>query len=166
MPAVASAMRNKTAPQVAEDLGVARRTVQDGVRWYNHGGTGGPCDDGGRGRKPPPDAGERGRLKARPDAGPADGDGGVCTPRGLDVRRVLESEFGKVRCLSSVYELLHAVGYNDLMPRPQPRDADPAAQDAFKKTRRNGSGGSPPSTRTSGSRCGSRTRHASVNRGR
>lgn len=137
MLAVAAAMQNKTAPQVARELGVARRTVQDWVRWYNRGGVDDLHDDGGRGRKPPLDAGERERLKARLDAGLSDADGGVCMLRGLDVQRILEEEFGKVRCLSSVYELLHAIGYNDLAPRPQHRDADPAAQDAFKKTPRN-----------------------------
>jgi len=137
MLAVASAMEDKTAPQVARELGVARRTVQDWVRWYNQGGIDDLHDDGGRGRKPPLDPGEQARLRARLDAGPTDADGGVCTLRGLDVRRILKNEFGKVRCLSSVYELLHAIGYNDLVPRPRHKDADPAAQDAFKKTRRN-----------------------------
>lgn len=135
--AVASAMQKKTAPQIAGELGVARRTVQDWVRWYNHGGIDDLRDDGGRGRKPPLDADEQARLKRRLDAGPTAADGGVCTLRGLDVRRILAEEFGKVRCLSSVYELLHAIGYNDLAPRPQHKDADPAAQDAFKKTPRN-----------------------------
>ena len=36
--AVASAMEHKTAPQVASELGVGRRAVQDWVRWYNDGG--------------------------------------------------------------------------------------------------------------------------------
>ncbi len=137
MLAVASAMQNKTAPQVARELGVARRTVQDWVRWYNRGGVDELRDEGGRGRKPPLDAQERERLKARLDAGPTDADGGVCTLRGLDVQRILAEEFGKVRCLFSVYELLHAIGYNDLVPRPQHKDADPAAQEAFKKSARN-----------------------------
>jgi transposase len=57
--------------------------------------------------------------------------------RGLDVQRILKAEFNKVRSLSAVYELLHSLGYNDLMPRPQHRDADPAAQEAFKKRPRN-----------------------------
>jgi transposase len=135
--AVASAMQKKTALQVASELGVARRSVQDWVRWYNLGGIDDLRDGGGRGRKPPLDAGEQARLKARLDAGPTDADGGACTLRGRDVRRILADEFGKVRCLSSVYELLHAMGYNDLVPRPQHKDADPAAQDAFKKTPRN-----------------------------
>jgi len=134
--AVAAAMEHKTAPQVAQELGVARRTVQDWVRWYNDGGVEELRDAGGRGRKPTLDSDEQQRLKARLDAGPRpDADGGVCTLRGRDVQRILAAEFGKVRCLSSVYELLHAIGYNDLVPRPKhPDGASAAEQDAFKKT--------------------------------
>lgn len=166
MLATASAMQGKTAPQVAGEFGVARRTVQDWVRWYNHGGIAELHDKGGRGRKPPLDAQEQERLKARLDAGPTEADGGVCTLRGVDVQRILAEEFGKVRCLASVYELLHAIGYNDLMPRPQHMDADPAAQDAFKKSVRNWSHRSPRNIRTSGSRCGLRTRRVSASRAR
>ena len=38
-----------------------------------------------------------------------------------------------MRCLSAVYNLPHDLGYNDLVPRPQHKDADPAALEAFKK---------------------------------
>ena len=135
--AVASAREGKAAPLVARESGVARRTVQDWVRWYNAGGVDELRDAGGRGRKPPLDGEEQRRLAARLDAGPTGGDGGVCALRGRDVQRILEHEFGKVRCLSSVYELLHAIGYNDLVPRPRhPDGATAAEQDAFKKTRR------------------------------
>jgi transposase len=72
------------------------------------------------------------QLKTRLNAGPLEQDG-VCALRGVDVQRILAEEFGKVRCLSAVYDLLHAIGYNDLTPRPRHRDADPAAQEAFKK---------------------------------
>jgi transposase len=137
MLAVASAMEHKTAPQVAGELGVGRRTVQDWVRWYNGGGLSELRDAGGRGRKPPLDGGEAARLKARLDAGPTEADGGVCVLRGRDVQRILQREFGKVRCLSSVYELLHALGYNDLAPRPRhPEGASAAELEAFKKTPR------------------------------
>ena len=135
--AVASAMEHRSAPQVAREVGVGRRTVQDWVRWYNDGGVAELRDAGGRGRKPTLDAGEQARLKARLDAGPGDADGGVCVLRGRDVQRILEREFGKVRCLSSVYELLHALGYNDLAPRPRhPEGASAAELGAFKKTPR------------------------------
>lgn len=136
--AIALAQSGKTAAQVAQDVGYSRRGVQFWVQWYNRGGIEQLRHEGGQGRKPTLNAAEQQKLKDRLDGGPlADQDGGVCTLRGRDVQRILQQEFGKVRCLSSVYELLHTIGYNDLMPRPQHKDADPAAQEAFKKTRRN-----------------------------
>ena len=136
--AIALAEGGKTAPQVAEEVGFSRRCVQFWVRWYNDGGVELLRNDGGQGRKPTLSEHERQKLKLRLDAGPVpEIDGGVCTLRGLDVQRILKEEFGKVRCLSAVYNLLHAIGYNDLLPRPQHRDADPAAQEAFKKSARN-----------------------------
>jgi len=135
--AITLAKNGKTAPQVAEEIGYSRRGVQFWVKWYNHGGIEELRHERGQGRKPTLDESEQQKLRDRLDAGPlADKDGGVCTLRGLDVQRILQEEFGKVRCLSAVYNLLHAVGYNDLVPRPQHKDADPAAQEAFKKTRR------------------------------
>jgi transposase len=131
--AVASAMQNSTATHIAGEFAVSRRAVQDWVRWYNHGGIESLRDEGGRGPRPPLSLSEQQRFKARLDAGPILEDG-VCTLRGVDIQRILKEEFGKVRCLSSVYELLHRLGYNDLVPRPQHIQADPAAQEAFKKT--------------------------------
>ena len=46
-------------------------------------------------------------------------------------RRILEHEFAAPYTLSGVYKLLHRLGYNDLMPRPQHPDADPEAQAFF-----------------------------------
>ena len=165
--AIALAKSGKTAPQIAEEVGYSRRGVQFWVNWYNRGGVEPLRHEGGQGRKPPLSEAEQQRLKQRLDGGPlADQDGGVCTLRGVDVQRVLREEFGKVRCLSAVYNLLHAIGYNDLVPRPQHKDADPAAQEAFKKTRRSGSSRSRRSIRANASRSGSRTRRVSDNRGR
>ena len=136
--AIALARSGKTAPQVAKEVGYCRRGVQFWVKWYNSGGVEALRNEGGRGRKPTLDEVEQQKLKDRLNGGPlTDRDGGVCTLRGRDVQRILKEEFGKVRCLSAVYNLLHAIGYNDLVPRPQHKDADPAAQAAFKKTRRN-----------------------------
>ena len=136
--AIALAKSGRTAPQVAEEAGYSRRCVQLWVRWYNDGGIELLRNDGGQGRKPTLSESERQEFKRRLDAGPVpEIDGGVCTLRGMDVQRILQEEFGKVRCLSAVYNLLHAIGYNDLLPRPQHKDADPAAQEAFKKSARN-----------------------------
>jgi len=132
--AIALAKSGRTAPQVAAEVGYSRRCVQFWVQWYNDGGVELLRNDGGQGRKPTLSEPERQKLKHRLDAGPTDADDGVCTLHGLDVQRILKEEFGKVRCLSAVYNLLHAIGYNDLLPRPQHKDADPAAQEAFKKS--------------------------------
>ena len=163
--AVALARAGATAPAGAPAVGYSRRAVQLWVRWYNRGGVDLLRDEGGRGRKPPLTAGEAERLRARLAAGPLPGDG-VCALRGADVRGILEREFGKVRCLSAVYGLLHRLGYNDLVPRPRHPAADPAAQAAFKKTRRGWSRRSGRGTPASGCRPGSRTSAASASRAR
>jgi transposase len=135
--AIALAKGGKTAAELAEQVGYSRRGVQFWVKWYNDGGVERLRHEGGQGRKPTLAEAEQQQLKRRLDAGPVpQKDGGICTLRGVDVQRILQEEFGKVRCLSAVYNLLHALGYNDLVPRPQHKDADPAAQEAFKKTSR------------------------------
>ena len=72
------------------------------------------------------------RLKQRLDAGPLP-KGGVCTLRGKDVQRILEQEFGQLRSLNAIYALLHRLGFSSLVPRPQHPQADPDAQEEFKK---------------------------------
>jgi transposase len=130
--AVASAMENISAVEIARKSGASRRSVQDWVCRYNRGGSARLLEQGGRGHKPVLNPSEVILFKARLDAGATKADW-VCVLRGLDVKRILEHEFGKIRSLSSVYELLHSIGYNDLMPRPQHIESDPAAQEAFKK---------------------------------
>jgi transposase len=133
--AIALAKSGKTAPEVAAEVGYSRRGVQSWIHWYNHGGVEELRNQGGQGRKPTLSEQEREKLKQRLNGGPLpERDKGVCTLRGSDVQRILQEEFGKVRCLSAVYNLLHEIGYNDLVPRPQHKDADPAAQEAFKKS--------------------------------
>jgi len=133
---VAMAMERKTAPEVASATGYSRRAVQEWVRGYNAEGIDGLHDAPGRGRKPPLLEEEVKRFCERLDAEPRAQDG-VCALRGRDVQRILHEEFGKVRSLSATYYLLHRLGYNDLMPRPRHKNADPAAQEIFKKSCRN-----------------------------
>jgi transposase len=130
---VAMAMEGRTAPQVAASTGYSRRAVQDWVRWYNAEGIQGLRDAQGRGRKPPLIEEEEQRFRQRLASEPRAEDG-VCTLRGRDVQRILKEEFNKVRSLSATYDILHRLGYNDLMPRPRHKHADPAAQEAFKKS--------------------------------
>ena len=124
--------------EVARRYGVSRQAVHGWLGRYEREGLAGLANRPGRGRKPPLTAEEQVRLKARLDAGPTPEDE-VCTLRGKDVQRILAKEFGRLRRLAAVYHLLHQLGYSCLVPRPQHRQADPAAQEEFKKSFPNGS---------------------------
>lgn len=163
--AVRSAMLGRTAREVAAEVLLTDRQVRTWVARYNAEGAAGLDDRQGRGRTGPLDAAEAERLKDRLRAGPTEADG-VCAFAGEDVRRILAEEFGVVRSLQAVYDLLHRLGFEPLRPRPRHPSADAAAQAAFKKASPSGPPRSPPSTRASGSRSGSRTRPASARRGR
>ncbi len=130
--AVLLAKQGFTAPEVATCTGFSRRMVQKWVERYNAEGLAGLATKSGRGRKPPLTPQQDEQLQQRLDAGPLPTDG-VCTLRGKDVQRILEQEFGQLRCLNAVYGLLHRLGYSSLAPRPQHPPADPAAQEEFKK---------------------------------
>ena len=144
---------------------LSERSVRTWVARYNAGGTDALIDRPGRGRHKPLTDDQVRQLKDRLRAGPTEADG-VCALRGEDVRRILVDEFGVVRCLQAVYDLLHRLGFEPLRPRPRHPKADPAAAGEFKKVSPGGSPRSPAPTPASGSRCGSRTRRGSVRRGR
>ena len=116
--AVRLALLGRTAGQIAGEVLLSERSVRAWVARYNAGGTDGLADRPGRGRKAPLAAGQEQRLKDRLRAGPTDA-GGVCALRGEDVRRILAEEFGVLRSLQAVYDLLHRLGLEPLRPRPR-----------------------------------------------
>ena len=65
-------------------------------------------------------------FKQRLLTGPTEADGGICTLRGKDARRILQEEFGKPYSLPGVYNLLHRLNLSCLRPRPRHRKNDPA----------------------------------------
>jgi transposase len=164
--AVRLALLGHTAAQAADRVLLSERQVRTWVGRYNAAGPDALADRPGRGRKAPLTPDQQQRLKDRLRAGPTAADGGVCALRGEDVRRILEREFGVVRCLQAVYDLLHRLGFEPLRPRPRHPRADPAAQDRFKKASPTGSPRPPRPTPASSSRSGSRTRRGSARRGR
>ena len=163
--AIRLALLGHTAPQIAGEVFLSERQVRTWVARYNLGGPDALADRPGRGRKPPLATDQEDRLRDRLRAGPTDADG-VCTLRGRDVRRILADEFGVMRSLQAVYDLLHRLGFEPLRPRPRHPKADPLIQDRFKKASLVASPRSPRPTRVSGSRSGSRTRRGSARRGR
>jgi putative transposase len=163
--AVRLALLGHTATTAAGQVLLSERSVRTWVARYNAGGTEALADRPGRGRKAPLTGDQEQRLRDRLRSGPTEADG-VCTLRGGDVRRILESEFGVVRGLQAVYDLLHRLGFEPLRPRPRHPKAEPAAAEEFKKASPPASPRSRRPTRGSGSRSGSRTRRGSARRGR
>jgi transposase len=163
--AVRLGLLGQTAAQAAGPALLSERQVRTWVARYNAGGADALADRTGRGRKGPLTPDQQARLRDRLRAGPTDADG-VCTLRGADVRRILRAEYGVLRSLAAVYDLLHRLGFEPLRPRPRHPKADAQAQDRFKKVSPGRSPRPPRPTRPSGSRSGSRTRPGSARRGR
>ncbi len=160
------ALEGLTADEVATQTRLCRRQVQNWVRRFNSAGLSGLEDRPGRGRPCPLSAEQQAQFKARLATGPTAKDE-VCTLRGEDIQRILVEEFGVLRQLSSVYHLLHSLGYSSLVPRPRHAEADPRRQELFKKA--NSPTSSLPSakrTLKSKSKSSSKTRRGSASKGR
>ena len=119
--------------QIAATVGRSRQFVDQWVGRYRTGGIDALVP------KPQPGAARRlsaeqeAQLCAMLEAGPSPEEG-IAAYNGPILRERIEQRFGQVYSLAGVYQLLHRLGYNDLMPRPRHPDADPAALEAFKKT--------------------------------
>ena len=155
-----------TADQVAARSGLCRRQVQNWLRRFNDEGLAGLEDRSGRGRPCPLSIEQQAQFKARLAAGPTVEDE-VCTLRGEDIQRILKDEFGVLRKLSSVYYLLHTLGYSSLVPRPRHVQANAVRQERFKKTNYlSDSRRSAARTLNSRYRSSFRTKRGSVNKAR
>ena len=124
--AVLMAMDGKEALDIAAALGRARRSVQDWAYAYRDGGIDAIQPKPRPGRTPKLPRDREADLRARLNAG-ARAEDGVCTLRGKDVVRILESEFGVKYSLGGAYDLLWRLGYSCLTPRPLHEKSDPEA---------------------------------------
>jgi transposase len=124
------ALQGWTAPAIGMAVGLSRRVVQWHVAAFNELGL--QAIEERRGAPPKPTLTEEQQTKfvERIEQGPQPADG-VCSLRGRDFQRILQEEFGAMRCLVSVYNLLHKLGYSYLKPRPRHQRADSAKQAAF-----------------------------------
>jgi transposase len=124
------AVQGFTAPSIALTLDLSRRDVQLWVERYNREGLHGLEDQRGGSRRDSLTEDEKASLCQRLDAGATPSDG-VCSLRGVDVQHILAQEFAVWRRLSSVYALLHRLGYSSLRPRPRHPKSDPVAVAKF-----------------------------------
>jgi transposase len=111
-------------------LGLTRRVVQRWVYAYNKEGLPGLEDDRGAPSKPLLTPEQEQQFVARVEAG-AQPEDQVCSLRGKDFQRILEAEFGKLRSLGTIYNLLHRLKYSYLRPRPRHHKADGEKQAEF-----------------------------------
>jgi transposase len=122
-----------TAPAIVMAVGLSRLICQRWVARYNAQGLSGLDDLRGQKSKLPLTEEQLATVRERVDAGPTVEDA-VCSLRGKDFQRILAEEFGLLRSLSSVYWLLHRLGYSYLRPRPRHRKNDPEAMNAFQSS--------------------------------
>jgi transposase len=114
-----------TREQIADAVGRSRQFVDEWVGRYRRGGIDRLHARKQPGNRPSLTPEQQAAFKARLLAGPAAGtDGGVCTLRGRDAQRILETDFGVPLKLSAVYEWMHRVGLSCLKPRPRHRKND------------------------------------------
>jgi transposase len=121
----------KPTREIARMLGRARRFVQTWAYAYRDGGLEALRPGKSTGRPPRLPREKEEAFRTRVLAGPTAADGGVCTLRGEDARRILEREFGVPYTLKGVYDLLHRLDLSCLVPRPRHRKNDPAALAAW-----------------------------------
>jgi len=113
--------------QIAKRLGRSPRFVDQWLARYRKDGLEAIKPRKAKGQKPKLPVEQHAAFKARMLAGPTQADGGVCTLRGTQARKILSSEFGVEMGLSGVYELLHRLNLSCLKPRPLHRKNDPKA---------------------------------------
>jgi transposase len=120
--------------QIAATLHRSRQFVDQWIGRYRTGGIDALVPKRQPGAKPKLTGQEQQELCAMLDAGPHP-DERLAAYNGPILREKIKQRFGKIYSLNGVYAMLHRLGYNDLMPRPNHPDTDPAALEEFKKKR-------------------------------
>lgn len=118
----------------AAACGMDRQTLCVWVHRYNADGVAGLRERRTSGRKPKLDAAQRQAFAALVEAGPDPKLHKVVRWRCVDLQAELKERFGVEVHERTVGKFLAELGYRRLSVRPQHPEADPAAEEAFKKT--------------------------------
>jgi transposase len=159
------AQTGRHCSEIMAVTGTARRTVQQWVAKYNRGGLDALFDKPRPGQPTKLPRNREEEFLRRLEQGPTPADG-VRVLNGPAIQRILKREFGPTYSLGGVVDLLHRLGYSYLCPRPRHEQADPAAQEEFKKTFPPSWTRSKPNTPAKSSRSGSRMKPGSASKGR
>jgi len=132
--ALANALDGMTREAAARAAGMDRQTLRDWVHRYNAEGIAGLRDRPRPGRPCALDEGRQAALKALILRGPRLECDGCVAWRARDLRALVERRFG-VRCSESgIRRVLHGLDPSWQKARPVHPEADPKAQERFKKT--------------------------------
>jgi transposase len=122
--AVLLGLQGQPTKTIMHILDRSKNFVQRWVYAYRDGGIDAICPRRQSGRPRKLSEFEEVQLRERMLAGPKSQDA-VCSLRGKDARRILDSEFGVQYSLAGVYVLLHRLGLSSLVPRPRHTKNDP-----------------------------------------
>jgi transposase len=134
MLAIALVLEGSDRETAARACGMDRQTLRDWVHRYNAEGVAGLRERRTSGHKSPFGATEKQALAALVEAGPDPEVHKVVRWRRVDLQKELKERFGVEVHERTVGKYLASLGYRRLSVRPQHPDADPEAQEAFKKT--------------------------------
>lgn len=118
----------------ARTCGMDRQTLRDWVHRYNAEGLAGLVNPGAPARPRRLSPAQMAEVAAWVEAGPDPERDKVVRWRRQDLQRRVEAAFGVAVHERTVGKYLAALGYRRVSVRPRHPKADPAAQEAFKKT--------------------------------
>jgi transposase len=134
MLAIALVLEGSDRASAARACGMDRQTLRDWVHHYNAEGVAGLRERRTSGHKSPLGPAEKQALAALVEAGPDPAVHRIVRWRRVDLQKELKTRFGIEVHERTVGKYLASLGYRRLSVRPQHPDADPQAQEAFKKT--------------------------------
>src|ERR687885_909874 len=132
--ALANALDGLSREAAARAAGMDRQTLRDWVHRYNAEGIAGLRDRPRPGRPCALDEGRQAALKALILKGPKLERDGCVAWRARDLRELVERRVGGRHNESGIRRLLHGLDLSWQKARPVHPEADPRAQERFKKT--------------------------------
>ena len=133
MLALALVLEGEDRATAARTCGMERQTLRDWVHRYNAEGLAGLVNRDAPARLRRLSPAQMAQVAAWVEAGPDPERDRVVRWRRRDLQRRIETEFGVAVHKRTVGKYLASLGYRRLSVRPRHPQADPAAQEAFKK---------------------------------
>ena len=132
--ALANALDGMSRDRAAKQAGMDRQTLRDWVLRFNAEGVAGLGDRPRRGRPPFLREGQMAAFKALVLRGPDPERDGRSSWTAKDLCRLVETRFAVSYSENGMLDLLHGLGLSWQKTRPVHPQANPKAQQAFKKT--------------------------------